>query len=271
MSQLHTDHLRAHVARVGEGCVAVGDPEGVFLGAEDGEFFQELVGFRLAGMSSAILAALRFQSHGLPGVPYARESLASYLTRPPRAPLSGPFAAPAGRVGALMPRAYESMPDFLRGLRAGRDVPSIVLDPGQIQLAFDFRTHNPSALEVLKQGAGPLRVYALRTVDGHVLVGRSRTLGGRQSHRFVALADAFQFTPHGRLRLPDIMLSASWIGLWSDVTEENTRLATAQWTPFLARDANPEIVLGMPSAATVGAASAEQPVVPASRFPAAKG
>ena len=265
MSQLHMDHLRAHLARVREGHVAAGEPEKVYLGADDGEFFEELIGMRLGGMGSVILAALRFQDRGLPGIPNGRESLASYLTRPPRPPQSGPFAAPAGHIAALMPRANESIPDFLRGRRAGRVVPSIVLDPAQIRVAFDFRAHNPSALDALKRGVGPLRTYAVRTVAGHVLTGQSVTLGGRQSHRFVALANVVQFTPNGRLRLPDLMIASSWIGLWADVTEETERLATALWTPFMPSEANAELVLGLPSA-PLRREAAGQPA-PVSRLP----
>ena len=148
------NHVRALLTRVRDGHSAESHPDGIFLGADDREFFQELVGFRLAGMRSAVLAALRFQKHGLPGIQFARESLAGYLARPPAAPQSGPFAAAAGRIVALMPRAQEPIPGFLKGLRAGRDTPSMVLDPRQISVAFDFRAHNPSAQETDKQRAG---------------------------------------------------------------------------------------------------------------------
>lgn len=246
MSELHIEHMREHLARVRDGFIAVKDPGTVFLGADDGEVFQELVGFRLAGMATPLLAALPFQSHGLPGIPYARESLASYLENPPRPPLKGPFAAPRGRIVALMPRSHESVPDFLRGLRAGRAVPSMVLDPRRVRLAFDFRAHSPSALDIVKQRCGPLRTYALRTVDGHVLTGRSSAIGDRGDHRFIAFTEAVQFTPRGPVRLPNLMLNTSWVALWMDVTEEATRLAAAHWVPFLAGDANADIVLGLP-------------------------
>lgn len=70
-------HVRSHLARLCDGQVAVDDPSTVFPGAGDGEFFQELVGLRMAGISGVLLAVLHFQSHGLPGIPWARESLAS--------------------------------------------------------------------------------------------------------------------------------------------------------------------------------------------------
>lgn len=252
MSQQHLEHIREHLTRVRDGFIAIEDPDAVFMGADDGEVFQELVGFRLAGMGAPVLAALRFQAHGLPGIAHARESLSSYLENPPRTPLTAPFSAPAGRIVALMPRAHESIPGFLRGLRAGRKVPSMVLDPRRIRLAFDFRSHNPSALEMVKQRAGPLRTFAVRTVDGHVLTGRSSAVGGREDHRFVALSDAVQFTPRGRIRLPNLMINGSWLAMWMDVSEETDRLAAAHWSPFLPADANPRSILGLPAARRAG-------------------
>ena len=247
VTELHMNHVRALLARVRDGHSAESHPEGIFLGADDGEFFQELVGFRLAGMRSSVLAVLRFQKHGLPGIQFARESLAGYLARPPAAPQSGPFAAPAGRIVALMPRVHEPIPRFLKGLRAGRDTPSMVLDPRQIRVAFDFRAHNPSAQETDKQRAGPLRTFAVRTAAGQVLTGRSRGLGGAGDHRFLALTDTVQVMPQGSLHLPSVMLNVSWVATWMDVTEEATRLAAAAWIPFLASEASADVVLGLPA------------------------
>lgn len=124
----------------------------------------------------------------------------------------------------------------------------MVLDPRQISVAFDFRAHNPSAQETDKQRAGPLRTFAVRTVAGHVLTGRSHGLGGAGEHRFLALTDAVQVMQRGSLRLPSVMLNASWVAAWTDVTEEATRLAAAAWIPFLASEASVDVVLGLPAA-----------------------
>ena len=59
----------------------------------------------------------------------------------------------------------------------------MVLDPTRIRLGFDFRAHNPSALEAIKKAAGPLRIFAVRTADGHVVTGRPHTMGGSGSNR----------------------------------------------------------------------------------------
>ena len=247
------------MARVRDGQVAVADPENTFLGAQDAEGFEELVGLRLSGMPSAVLTSLKFQPQALPGIQHARESLSSWLTNPPQANATGRFAAPPGRIAVVLPRANEAIPAFLKAARAGRENATVVLDPDQIRIAFDFRGHNPSAIAALKQ-AGTLRSFVLRTVEGHVLVGKSRSLGGRHGNRFVALADVSQLMPHGRLRLPEIIVEAEWIGLWADITEDAARAAANNWTPFMAAEANPEIVLGIPAAATA-------PVGPGARAP----
>jgi hypothetical protein len=159
------DHVWAHVERLRSGQVAAAEPSVVYLGAETSESFQELIAFRMPGMTSVELCVFSFQSHGLPGVAYARESIASYLNNPPIMPRSGPFAAPTGSIGALLPRADESIPQALKALRGGRPAASLVLDPRRIQLALDFRGHNPSAREVVKRSAGSLLSIVLRTLQ----------------------------------------------------------------------------------------------------------
>jgi hypothetical protein len=249
--RLHMDHVWAHVERLRSGQIAVPEPGAVFLGAEDGESFQELIAFRMAGMTSVGLAVFSFRSHGLPGVPHARESLASYLSNPPMPPRSGPFAAPTGSIGVLLPRTDESIPQALKSLRGGRPAPSLVLDPRRIHLCLDFRAHNPSSREVVKRAAGRLDAFVLRTVEGHVLTCRSASMGARAGEGFVALTEVVQVTPRGTLKLPDLILNASWIGMWAQVTDENVRIATGYWAPFLASEAHPDIVLGpLPAPAT---------------------
>jgi hypothetical protein len=253
------DHVWAHVERLRSGQVAAAEPGVVFLGAQASDSFQELVGFRMPGMTSVDLCVFSFQSHGLPGVAYARESLASYLNNPPMPPRSGPFAAPTGSIGALLPRADESIPQALKALRGGRPAASLVLDPRRIQLAFDFRGHNPSAREVVKRSSESLRSVVLRTLEGHVLTARSGSIGARAEDGFVALTEVVQVTPRGTLRLPDLILNTSWLAIWADVTEENARIATGYWGPFLAAEANADIVLGpLPTPPAKRAAAGQQ-------------
>ena len=96
MVRNHMDHVWAYVERLRVGQVSAAEPGAIFLGAEESDGFQELIGFRMPGMTSVGLAVFSFRSQGLPGVAYARESLASYLSSPPMPPRTGPFSAPTG-------------------------------------------------------------------------------------------------------------------------------------------------------------------------------
>jgi hypothetical protein len=248
MVRIHMEHVWAHVQRLHDGQVTAATPGSVFLGAEDTDSFQELIAFRMAGMRSVGLGVLSFRSHGLPGVAYPRESLASYLNSPPMPPRAGPFAAPTGSIAMLLPRADESVSNTLKALRGKRPAPSLVVDPRRIQLAFDFRGHNPSSREIVKRYAGPLRRFVVRTAEGQVLTGRSASIGARADDRFVALTEVVQMTPRGTLRLPDLILNSAWIATWAEVTEDEMRVAVGFWPPFLATEANPDIVIGQPPA-----------------------
>lgn len=240
----HIDHVLEHLARVREGHTAVANPEAVYLGGEDGDSFQELVGLRLSGCPVVTLAALRFHRHELPGIPWARESLGSYLSAPP-APRT---TDEVGAIAALLPNAHEKLPAFLRGLRGGRAPAPLHLDPRRIEAAFDFRPHNPSALEALRRSADPLRTYLFRTAGGHVLRGRSNGVRSRRAHAspFFAVRDAVQITPEGERALPTVVLQRAWLTLTLDVTDEAVRLAAANHVPFLPDAASPEGIFPLP-------------------------
>ena len=268
MTGLHLDHVRTLLARVREGQVAVADAEATYLGAADDEFLQELIGLRVAGMPAVLLAVLSFHRRSFPGIVHARESLAGYLTSPPRSGLPAPFVLGDG-ISVLLPRADEAIPSFLRALRAGRQVSSMVLDPGRIRVAFDFRGHNPSAVEAVRRAAGEPRTYVLRTVEGHVLSGRSPVTPGEDA-RFLALGDVVQYTPTGSYRLVDLMVNAGWIAAWADVTEEKPEVAARVWPPFLAGSATPELVLGLPADPALAIGGPEGAArAPATRRPSA--
>ena len=247
VTELHMNHVRALLARVRDGHSAESHPEGIFLGADDGEFLQELVGFRLAGMRSSVLAVLRFQKHGLPGIQFARESLAGYLARLPAAPQSGPFAAPAGRIVALMPRVHEPIPRFLKGSpgRTGHAVHGA----GPPSDSRGFRLPSPQPVRAGDRQAASWAAADLRGSD----CGRPGSDGpvprpGRSGGPPIPGPDRHR-TSHaaGLLRLPSVMLNVSWVATSMDVTEEATRLAAAAWIPFLASEASADVVLGLPA------------------------
>lgn len=233
----HVHHAREHLERIRNGITHLPRPELVFLGEEGDDFFWELIGFRLSGHPSLVFGAVRFPRLDLPGVDHGRESLASFLTAPTVGP--GGFHAPPGAFPVFLPRSHETIPRFLRGLRAGRRPAPVYLETIQIELAFDLRLSSPAALEVLRQRAAPLSIHLFRTARGHVLRGYSHgPLGGPNlRQRFMSVRDAEQLTPGGRYRLPALVLNRSFVTLTADVDDRETDLAAAHWVPFASASA----------------------------------
>lgn len=238
MKKPHFAHVREHLERVRDGYSFIPDPESIYLGRQDGDHFWELVGLRLQGCPVVVLAALRFKRQARPGVPDARESLATYLTTNP-----DPEAGDEGRLTALLPNKDQEIPAFLSGLRAGREFSPVSIDRLRVEVAFDFRADNPSAIRDLKEAAAPLRSHYYRTVDGHVFRGEShqvRTPFGSPGARFLAVRGPEQLLPQGIIRLPTLFVAHKFIGLQADVTEEAARLAVRNWVPFLSGTASRE-------------------------------
>jgi len=240
----HLRHVVQHLERVRSGHTITPNPEAVFLGGEDGDHFWELVGMRMVGCPVVVLAALRFRRHDLPGIEHARESLASYLFPPP-----APRDTDArGMIPALLPNAREKISAFLAGLRAGRSVAPAYLDPAHIEVAFDFRMHNPWALESVRRAVGPLRTFIFRTRDGHLLRGQSRAGPGASTDDdgFVAIQTPVQLIGSGSMPLPTLIVRRSYLGLMVDVTDEGPRLAAQNWLPFLPSTASQRSLIPLP-------------------------
>lgn len=241
MATSHVEHVREHLDRVRKAHTTTPNPEGVYLGWDEGDFFWELVGLRMRGCPVLLLSVLRFQRHYLPGITHARESLASYLSSPPAPHTTDELRA----IPALLPSYREKVPDFLRGLQRGRTPTPVQVDPHGIDLAFDFRTHSPAALDAFKQSARPLRSYAIRTLGGHVLHGHSHEIRADRSlpSAFVAVRSPVQVTEVGERDFPTLILNRRYLMLTADTTEEATMIAARNWAPFMAATANPESVL----------------------------
>jgi hypothetical protein len=244
MVKSHLRHVVEHLERVRSGHTVTPNPDAVYLGGEEGEYFWELVGMRLVGCPVVVLAALRFRRHDLPGIDFARESLATYLFPPP-APRN---TEDRGMIPALLPNARERIPTFLSGLRAGRAVAPVYLDPAHIEVAFDFRMHNPWALESVRRAVGPLRSFIFRTRDGHLLRGQSRAAPGANGFAdgFVAIQTPVQLVGANTVPLPTLIVRRSYLGLIVDVTDEGPRLAAQNWLPFLPATASQKSILPLP-------------------------
>lgn len=230
----HIAHILAHFERLKGGQMTVQDPGEVFLGRVEGQFFWELICFRLSGHPHPLLGCMRFRRHEFPGKVHARESLSAYLSQPPDQTGNGGRAVPMGALPVQFPRTTESIPGFLHNLSKGLVPETAYLDPTMIELAWDFRTYNPYGIEALRHRAGPLRDRIIRTARGHVLRGMSHELIQPGSHgdRFVAIKDPVQVTPKGKITLPPLAVNRSFLAVSADVSEQTTRLAARNWAPF---------------------------------------
>ncbi len=236
MAHPHFEHVAEHLARVRDGYQFIPDPDQIYLGRAEKGHFWELVGLRLQGCPVVVLAALRFERLDRKGVPDSRESLGTYLTTPT------PGAGLEKRLTALLPHKDQKIPQFLTGLRAGREFAPVSIDRVRVEVAFDFRADNPSAMKNLRDAANPLRSHYYRTVDGHVLRGESheiQTVEG-SDHRFVAVRSPEQLLPEGVIAMPTLFVARRFVGLHVDVTDEAARLAVRNWVPFLPLTASAE-------------------------------
>ena len=236
MKHPHFEHVREHLERVRDGYAYIPDPDQVYLGRQETDHFWELVGIRLQGCPVVVLAALRFERLDRKGVPDSRESLSAYLSTP--APESGG----ARRITALLPHKDQGIPQFLMGLRAGREFAPVSIDRVRVEVAFDFRADNPSAVKDLRDAAKPLRSHYYRTTGGHVFRGESHELQPIEGaeHRFLAVRAPEQLLPQGVIHLPTLFVAHRFVSLQVDVTTEAARLAVRNWVPFLPGTASDE-------------------------------
>ncbi len=233
----HVRHVRAHLERLAGDEESAPPAESVFLGPDDGSHFWEVVGFRVRGVPSLVLGALRFQRQELPGRDHGRESLGAYLSSPPPPLVTRQGAARVGEISAFLPRWSETVPEFLDRLRGGVETDAVHLAPDLIEVAFDLRRDNPGAYESGQRRAGPLVPHVIRTADGHVLYGLARHQAG-DPDAFVALTQAQQFAPRQKISLPAIMVNRDYVSAMAVLSDEPTRMAAAQWAPFLPATAN---------------------------------
>lgn len=245
----HIEHVHAHLERVRYGHLVDPSPETVYLGAVEEGHFWELVGLRLAGCPVVVLALLRFQRLDLPGILHARESLSTYLSNLPTPRSSDE----AGTLSALLPRHDQGIPFFLKRLQGGLAMNPVSLDPARVEVAFDFRLQNPTLIADFREGAGPLRDHYYRTLDGHLLRGRSHEIPAtapEDTHRFMAISSPEQLTPNGVYPLPTLFVNRRYLALRVHAGTREELAAVTNWVPFLPASASTESILPLPPAPT---------------------
>lgn len=229
MKHPHFEHVREHLERVRDGYAYIPDADQVYLGRQEEDHFWELVGLRLQGCPVVVLAAIRFERMERKGFVDSRESLATYLSTPDA------NEADSRRLTALLPHKNQQIPQFLSGLRAGREFTPVGIDRLRVEVAFDFRADNPSVLKEKREAASPLRSHYYRTTEGHVLRGESHEIAPVEGseHRFIAVRSPQQLLPQGVINMPTLFIAHRFVALQVDVTQEEARMAARNWVPFL--------------------------------------
>lgn len=218
-------HEDAHLAYLERLLGAAGTP------AARGEFlyvtrtagrpgFWELVGFRVAGLSRALVGAVHFQSQTDDPLVFARRSLGHFLAAPPQAIGLDRAAYPADLIELRVPREGESVPDLLGRLKRGEPTGRLYTDVDRLEVAFDFRSANPS----LQRPPGEAREgqrLLFRTREGHVLSGVSSNLSAklRRAGGFLALTGVEQLLPERVLALPTLVVHRDFLTMVAEPPE----------------------------------------------------
>lgn len=218
----------------------------LYLGHQDSAQFWELLGFRVAGHPRVLLGTVCFQRQESPLVPFARPSLAAYLTDPPRRPALGEDEPPVGLLEVLLPASGEPIPEFLIRLRAGGDAQPAVVDIGLVEFVFDFRFSNPSGQSAVRVEAGLPSRHFFRTTRGHVLSGLSYGLWTNlnRGRRFVAIQRPVQHTPERKIALPTLVVNRSFLSMASTVSG-GSEANTEEHLPYAAETATEEHLLAV--------------------------
>ena len=93
------------------------------------------------------------------------------------------------------------------------------IDRVRVEVAFDFRADNPSAMKDLRDAASPLKSHYYRTSGGHVLRGESHELKPVEGaeHRFLAVRSPEQLLPQGVIHLPTLFIAHRFVSLQRNV------------------------------------------------------
>ena len=124
------------------------------------------------------------------------------------------------------------------------------LDPARVEVAFDFRLQNPTLVPDFRSGAAPLRDHVYRTVDGHLLRGRSHEIPAtlpEELHRFTAISSPEQITPEGVYPFPTLFVNRRYLALRAKASTREEMALLMRWVPFLPASASAEGILPLPT------------------------
>lgn len=195
--------------------------------AEGQPGFWEMVGFRVTGLSHALLGAIRFQAQSDDPLQFARRSLGHYLSSPPQEIGVDRETYPAELIPLRTPFSGGSVPDLLGRLRRAEPTALLYLDADRVEVAFDFRPANPSLQRLPGEAVRPRRL-AFRSREGHVISGTALNLSAklRRPSDFLALTGVRQHLAGRDLELPTLVVHRSFLTMMSELAEGELDLAS---------------------------------------------
>lgn len=195
-------------------------PPEVFLLRDDGDSFWELVGLRLRGVDSLILAGVEFSRQAGGADSLSRQSLVSHLGSPPRSIGIAETPRPAHLLEVMLPDPRLPMLKLLERCREGEAFPTAFVDRDDVELAFDFRLENPSRLRRERSVASLEGRCLFRTAAGHVLSALPHRLP-RKLHgdeAFLALRQVVQHTATDDYSLPTLVVHRRLLSMYAPQT-----------------------------------------------------
>lgn len=233
----HLDYLRRLLAGAGE---APGGEFRFLTRAEGIPGFWELIGFRVNGLSRALLGAVHFQAQSDDPFQFARRSLGHFLSSPPQNLGVDRDSYPADLIELRVPPEGEDLPDLLGRLRRGDATASLYLDAAHLEIAFDFRRANPS-IQRLPGEQSRSRRLLFRSREGHVLVGNTLNLGAklRRTGSFLALTAVRQHLPARTLELPTLVVHRDFLTMIAETAGADPEGSMSLPGAFSPQMANP--------------------------------
>jgi len=207
-------------------------------GTGTGTGFWELIGFRVAGFSRALVGAIQFADQSREPGRYARRSLGHYLSSPPQIIGLDRSTYPADLIELRVPRQGETLPDLLGQLKRGESTGTLYVDADMVEIAWDFRSENPS-IERPRLAQGPGQSLLLRSLEGHVVAGMGGNISAklRSNRQFLALTAVEQWLPGRTLPLPTLVIHRRYLAMVSEVAKGAVDAAVP--APFARDSLNP--------------------------------
>lgn len=190
-------------------------PKEVFLAREKPSHLLELVGLRLRGLDALVLACIRFRKQTVGEGQLSRQSLASFLSNPEREVGLVDTQPPKHLIEVTLPDTREPVLKFLERCREGVDYPTMIIDRGEVELAFDFRLDNPSRMRKGDGSGEPRERHLFRTTGGHLLSAVPHRLPNKlmRDDPFLALTRPVQHTPTRDRPLPTLVVHRRFLTL----------------------------------------------------------